>query len=240
MRRVLLGLLALALLVGGLAGAPAQATSPYGSVAGINGVLYDDCLAYPFSYAISVPGGGNYRDLQVGLYEPDGTYSQTATVYPDTNDASGTSTFTLCTQTDLYGRYTMKPVVHWGPDADHSTQSTAALDDAHFTLRKPRSRTALRASTRRPAYGQVVRYRVTAYDERPAGYRPRAFAWVHLEQRRARRWVRIKAGRAMTHATGRIVIRLRYRAHHRRTLIRAVTEPTTRYRRSTSPTLRLW
>jgi hypothetical protein len=235
LRRVLLGALALVLLLGGAPGQAAQAASPYGSVTGINGVLYDDCLAYPYRYDISISAG--YWDLSTTLIGPGG-----ATVASDyvARPTSGSSTFgLLCPSAHGYGRYTIRSAVRWGDD-ESSLGAPVALDDAHFTLRKPRSRTTLTASTRRPASGQVVRYRVTAYDERPAGYRPRAFAWVHLEQRRSGHWVRLKGGRAMTHATGRIVIRLRYAAHHRRTLIRAVTEPTTRYTRSTSPTLRLW
>ena len=238
MRRALT--LVVALLVGGaLVGAPAQATGSYGSVTGMNGVLYDDCLSYPFGYALSVPADAGYRDLEVRLYEPDGHYSQTATVYPDTNAATGTGSFLLCTQTDLYGRYTMRASVAWGSDST-SIGPRVALDDAQFTLRKPGSRTGMTASTRRPAEGQLVRYRVTAYDERAAGYRPRAFAWVHLEQRKGGHWVRLKGGRAMTHANGTVVIGLRHPGHHRTTKLRAVTEPTTRFTRSTSPVLRLW
>jgi hypothetical protein len=50
----------------------------------------------------------------------------------------------------------------------------------------------------------------------------------------------MKGARAMTHATGAVRIALRYRAHHQRMLVRAVTEPTSRYARSISPTFRLW
>lgn len=237
MRRVLLGALALVLLLGGAAGQAAQATSPYGSVTGINGVLYDDCLSYPYRYDVSVPGSPGYWDLTTTLIAPDGRRVAGDYVADPT---SGYSTFgLLCTSPRAYGTYTIRSTVRWGVDKN-SLGDPVALDPAHFTLRKPHSRTAVRASTLRPAPGQVVRYRVTAYDERPAGYRPRAFAWVHLEQRRSGRWVRIKGGRAMTHATGRVVIRLRYSGHHLRTRLRAVTEPTSRYTRSTSPTLRLW
>lgn len=237
-RRVVLGTLALVLLLGGGLSAPAaQATSQYGSVSGINGVLYDDCLAYPYRYDVQfVPADAKDSGLDVTLVGPDKT--QAASDFVDSGVGAGTSTFTLCTQVNPYGTYTIRAVFQWhdGSNVLH----TSRLDDAHFTLRKPHSRTTLGASTRRPAYGQVVRYRVTAYDERPTGFVRRAFAWVHLEQRRAGRWVRIKGGRAMTHDTGRIVIRLRYRDYHQRMKIRAVTEPTTRYTRSTSAPLRLW
>lgn len=236
-RRVLLGTLALVLLLGGGLSSPAaQATSPYGSVSGINGVLYDDCLAYPYRYDVSVPSGSGYWDLSTTLVGPNGRTVGDYVAQP----TSGTSTFgLLCPPTDAFGTYSIHATVRWGTDQSH-LGAPVALDDAHFTLRKPHSRTTLGASTRRPAYGQVVRYRVTAYDERPTGFVRRAFAWVHLEQRRAGRWVRIKGGRAMTHDTGRIVIRLRYPGHHQRMKIRAVTEPTTRYTRSTSAILRLW
>lgn len=241
-RRVLLGVLAGVLLgglaVGGPVHAPAQATSPYGAVAGIDGVLYDDCQSYAYRYDVhNVPAEAQSSGLDVTLFGPDGAKADSDFV--DTGmGASGTSTFTLCTQVNLYGTYTIHAVFQW-QNSSNATQ-TSRLDDAHFTLRKPRSRAAVAASTRRPASGQVVRYRVTAYDERPAGYVRRAFAWVHLEQRRGGHWVRIKGARAMTHDTGRVVIRLRYRAHHQTLRIRAVTERAPRYTRSASPTLRLW
>ena len=237
MRRALLGVLVLALLLGGaLVGTPAQATSSYGSVTGINGVLYDDCLSYPYRYDVSVPSGSASWSLSTTLIGPGGRAVDSDYV-PEPN--SGSSTFgLLCPSARGYGRYTIRATVAWGTGdvPDHS----AALADAHFTLRKPHSRTSVTASTRRPASGQVVRYRVTAYDERPAGYRPRAFAWVHLEQRKGSHWVRVKGGRAMTHANGAVVIRLRYRGHRQAMKLRAVTEPTTRFMRSTSPVLRLW
>ena len=236
-RRVVLGFLALALLVGGPVGVPAHATSVYGSVTGIDGVLYDDCLSYPYRYDVTAPSGAGYWDLSATLVGPDGRATAADYVARPT---TGSSTFgLLCPPGDGYGRYTIHASVRSGPD-ERSLGAPVALGDAHFTLRKPRSRTVLTASTRRPAYGQVVRYRVTAYDERPAGYIRRAFAWVHLEQRRAGHWTRIKGARAMTHDNGRVVVRLRYRAHHHRMRLRAVTERAPRYTRSASPPLRLW
>lgn len=235
-RRVLLTVLA-ALVASGLAAAPVRAASPYGSVTGVDGVLYDDCLSYPYDYAVSVPGNPGYWDLTTTLVGPDGR--RTAADYV-ARPTAGSSTFgLLCPPGDGYGRYTVHASVRWGTD-EQSLGAPVALDDAHFTLRKPRSRTTLGASTRRPASGQVVRYRVTAYDERPAGYLRRAFAWVHLEQWRGGHWIGIKGARAMTHDTGRVVIRLRYRAHRQTLRIRAVTERAPRYTRSASPTLRLW
>lgn len=234
MRRGLLGLLVL-VLAG--VGSPAHADATYGSVAGVNGVLYDDCRSYPYAYSVVKPGGAGYWALSTTLVGPDGREADTDYVPEPT---SGTSAFgLLCTQTDRYGTYTIHARVEWGPDASN-INSSSTFDDAYFTLRKPHSRTTLSVSTRRPAFGQVVGYRVTAYDERPAGFVRRAFAWVHLEKRLDGRWVRIRGGRAMTHNTGRVTVRLRYRAHHRPARVRAVTEPTSRYTRSVSPVVRLW
>jgi hypothetical protein len=77
-------------------------------------------------------------------------------------------------------------------------------------------------------------------DQRPSGYGANAFAWVHLEKKAHGHWVRVKGGRGMTHASGRLKLRVRYRYHHHRMLVRAVTEPTTRYAGSVSPTIRIW
>ncbi|RNM11653.1 hypothetical protein EFL26_21035 [Nocardioides pocheonensis] len=239
MRRLFLGVLTAVLLLGGPVCVPVQAASPYGSVTGISGVLYDDCGSYPFRYSVDVPGGGDYRALNLQLVAPDGSQADTAYVVPDANLASGTGAFRLCRPTDPYGTYTIRGTVEWAPTVD-AAKTSAPLDDAHFTMRKPSSRTSVAASTRRPAYGQVVAYRFRSLLEEPSGYAPDAFAWVHLEKRVAGRWVRVKGGRAMTHGTGAVTVRLRYLAHHHRTWLRAVTEPSPRYARSVSPPLRLW
>ena len=227
----------LVLLLAGTA-VPARADTTYGTVSGINGVLYDDCFSHPYAFTVgSTPTSAGYWDLTAELVGPTGQV--TASDYVAEPAATGTSTFGLLCPSDGYGSYTIRATLRWGPEKGAVAQ-TSRLDDAHFTLRKPRSRTTLSASTRRPAAGQVVRYRVTAYDERPAGFARRAFAWVHLEKRVDGRWVRIRGGRAMTHSTGRITVRLAYRAHHRRMWVRAVTEPAPTYTRSTSPSVRLW
>lgn len=236
MRRVLLGLLALALTCVPMA---ARADSTYGSVSGSSGVLYDDCVDQPYGWSVSVPGDGTYRALRVSLYAPGGSLARTDYVVPPANVTSGTSSFRMCRPGDAYGTWTIRATVEWGPDPDH-IDSSSQLDPAQFTMRKPHTRTTVTASTRRPAYGQVVAWRLRSYDEQPTGYGRNAFAWVHLEKRVGGHWARIPGARAMTHATGAVRIDLRYRAHRQRMLVRAVTEPTSRYARSTSPTLRLW
>jgi len=220
---------------------PARADVFHGSTTGINGVLYDDCLPYTFRWVLDAPDDAGYRDLSASLVEPDGGSSQTVIVYPDTNEAAGTAAFTLCTQVDPYGTYTIKATVEWGPDVEHPDQGSAALPDSHFTLRKPASRTSVTASTRRPAYGQRVAFRIRAFDENPSGFLPQEFTWVHLETRRDGRWVRIRGSRAVTHENGSVKVRVRYLKHHHRTMrVRAVTERTAKYTRSVSPVVRLW
>lgn len=234
MRRAILGAL---LLVLGLGALPAHAGSTFGSVSGVDGVLYDDCLPHPYAYSIgTVPADAKTWDLRVTLLGPDGL--DAGGDFVATPVSTGTRAFVLCPPANAYGTYTIRARFEWGT-GDVADQS-APLDDAHFTLRKPGSRTSLAVSTRRPAYGQVVRYRVGAFDEQPTGYLRRAFAWVHLEKRVDGRWVRMRGGRAMTHETGEVVIRLRYRAHHRTLRVRAVTETAPRFTGSTSPVLRLW
>jgi hypothetical protein len=234
MRRGILGLLVLVLAT---VGAPARADATYGSVTGVSGVLYDDCLSYPYRYAVTPPAGARDWDVSVVLIGPDG--KQADTDFVSTEVLSGTSWFVLCQPTNLFGRYTIRATFEW-LDADSAWQSSA-LADSSFTMRKPRSRTTLSASTRRPAYGQRVAFRSGAADENPSGYVPQAFAWVHLEKRRDGHWVRIRGSRAVTHASGYVKVRVRYLKHHHRTMrVRAVTEPTTRYARSVSPVIRLW
>lgn len=236
MRRGMLGILVLALA---LVGSPARAGSTYGSTTGVNGVLYDDCVDQPYRYSVSVPDGAGYRAIRAWLYAPGGALVDSDYVVPDTNTASGTSTFRLCRPTDPFGTYTIRATVEWGQDAEHIDDSSV-LDRASFAMRKPRTRTALAVSTHRPAYGQRVTYRITVRDERPGGYARTPFAWVVLQQRVGGHWARIKGSRTLTHDTGRVRLRLRYLHHHQRLRIRAVAQATSRYSRSTSPVVRIW
>ncbi|MBW8750600.1 MAG: hypothetical protein JF565_04155 [Propionibacteriales bacterium] len=234
MLRALLGIVALALAC--VAG-PAQADATHGSTSGVDGVLYNDCLAYPYHWAVDVPGDGTYRALNTTLIGPDGAVVETGYVVPDANLASGTGTFVLC-PTDPYGSYTIRATVEWATDADSARQS-ATLDDSHFTMRKPLTRTSLSARARRTHHGRVVTYRIATVDERPSGYAANAFAWVHLEKKAHGHWVRLKGGRGMTHSTGRVTLRLRHPLHQKAMRVRAVTEPTVRYARSVSSVLRV-
>jgi hypothetical protein len=243
MRRVILGALALALGGAGLGGAglaaPATAATASGSVTGVNGVLYDDCREYAYLYRVDVPDGAGYRALRTRLVAPGGAVADTGYVVPDANHSSGTSTFLLCTPTDPYGTYRIEATVEWGPEGSPPTDSTP-IPDAHFSMRKPMTRTSLSVSTHRPAPGQLVTYRIGVRDERPAGYVATAFAWVFLQKKVDGHWVRIKGSRTLTHATGKVRLRLRYRGHHQRMRVRAVTAEAPRFSRSVSSGVRIW
>ena len=236
MRRGIVGFVVLALA---LVASPAQSEPTYGSTTGVSGVLHNDCLNYPYLYSVAVPETAGYRAISVTLVAPDGTYADTDYVVPASNTSSGMSTFVLCRPIHPYGVYTIRATVEWGAEPG-TIDGSAPLADAQFSMRQPFSRTSVAASTHRPRRGELVTYRVRTFDERPSGYAPNAFAWVHLERKAHGEWVRMRAGRAMTHSTGRVKVRLRYPYHHKRMRIRAVTEPTVRYAASVSPTLRLW
>ena len=233
MKRAIVG--ALALVLAGLA-VPARAASGYGSVSGIDNVLYDDCRSYFYRYSVVLPEGAQDWDLEVAVYGPDGRLSDTDFV--GTDALSGTSSFFLCQRVDSFGGYTIRATFDW-LDADSRWQH-ARLDDARFSMRKPHTRTALSVSTRRPAYGQVVRYRIRVWDERPTGYVPTAFAWVVLQRKVDRHWVRIKGSRTLTHVNGRVRLRLRYAGHHKRSKVRAVAQASESYARAASAPVRLW
>jgi hypothetical protein len=145
----------------------------------------------------------------------------------------------FCAGVNPFGSYTIRATLQWGADIDHVNQ-TSAFSPVTFTMRKPHTRTALSVSTHRPAYGQVVRYRIRVWDERPTGYFPTAFAWVVLQKKVDGHWVRIRGSRTLTHDTGRVKLRMRYLGHHRRVKVRAVTQASDRYARSASPPVRLW
>jgi hypothetical protein len=237
MKRVILGAV-LALVATGLTG-PARADSTYGSTAGVNGVLYDDCRYHPYRYAASPPGDPGYWDLVVSLRGPDGREAASDLVTRPAPTGSSKLGL-LCPPTDLYGRYTIRATLRWGVD-ESSITSSSRLDDSSFSMRKPYTRTGLSVSTSRPAYGQRVVCRVRVWDERPGGYVATPFAWVHLEKRVDGRWVRVKGSRTLTHSTGRVRVLLPYlRHHHRPVRIRAVAETAPRFQRSASPVVQLW
>lgn len=236
MKRSILGLLVLAVA---FVAAPVHADPTHGSTSGVSGVLYDDCQDYPYHWSVDVPSDAGYRALRTQLVAPGGAIADTGYVVPDLNQQTGTDAFFLCTQTDPYGTYTIRASVEWAASVD-SPKTTSQLDDSHFTMRKPATRTTLSVSTRHPAYGQRVAYRVRAMDERPTGYHGTSAAWVVVQRKVGGHWVRLKGGRAMTHITGYVKVRVPYLQHHRRMLVRAVTQPSSRYSRSTSAVIRIW
>jgi len=237
MKRLVIG--ALVTVLAGVA-APVHASTTYGSTSGVNGVLYDDCVDQAYHYTVDVPPDAGYRAVRSSLIAPTGKVVRTDYVAPDANQASGTSTLRICRPADPFGTYTIRARVEWGPDAEHPDQFSAQLADAHFSMRKPRTRTSLAVSTHQPAYGQVVIYRIFTRDERPGGYYPTSFAWVFLQRRVDGHWVRVRGSRTLTHSTGRVRLRLRYLHHHKPMRYRAVTEPSSRFGRSVSPSIRLW
>lgn len=235
MKRGFLGILVLVLAC---VASPARADSTYGSTAGINGVLYDDCRSYPYHYTVNVPADAQAWRLDVSLRGPDGRVAGTDFVGTG-EPTSGTSTFDyLCPPEDLYGTYTIRATFEWQDSGDLWYPS--ALADSHFSMRKPFTRTGLAVSTHRPSYGQVVTYRIRVRDERPEGYVATPFAWVFLQKRVDGHWIRVKGSRTLTHATGRVRLRMRYLHHHKRMRIRAVTAEAPRFSRSVSPVVRLW
>lgn len=233
------GIVATVVLALACVAGPAAADSTHGSTTGVSGVLYDDCLAYPYHWSVSVPADAGYRALRTRLVAPGGSTVDTDYVPAGANQESGTSTFTLCQRVDPYGTYTIRASVEWGQSTESIT-GTSTLDDSHFRMRKPASRTTLSVSTLRPAFGQVVKYRVRATDERPAGYFGTPAAWVALQKRAHGHWVRIKGSRAMTHRTGYITVRVRYLGHREPMRVRAVTLASPRYARLTSTVTRIW
>lgn len=235
MKRALL--LGLVLVASGLV-APAAAQETHGSTAGSNGVLYDDCVLQPYSYAVTVPDDSESWSLDTSAVGPDGQTADTGHV-GNGEDLSGVGTFRLCSPPDLFGRYTIHATLDW-VDAD-TTPHHEVLADSQFTMRKPFTRTTLSVSTRRPAYRQYVAYRIGVSDERPAGYTATPFVWVVLQKKVDGQWVRIKGSRTLTHSTGRVKLRLRYlRHHHKRLWVRAVAQESPQLSRSVSAPVRIW
>lgn len=171
-RLVSMAMLAVASLV-----VPAAPAAASGSISAGDGVLYDDCRAHPYSFAITPPPGTDSWSMDVTAYGPDGTSEASDFVYDDISTGGGELQF--CGY-ELPGQYELVAEIEYSDyDATGSGTSTERLTTT-FAMRQPMTRTSLKVSSRRPSFNASVRFVITAKDERPSGYFPTSYTTVRL------------------------------------------------------------
>ena len=168
------------------------------TITGEDGVRYDSCRDYPYSYTIDT-SWAVYWDADVTLFDPERSYSNSDFLYDGSDPASGRSTFFICT-CELAGKYkvTIKATLYDSSYDELGKQS----DSDTFVLRKPRTKTSYTVGDTTPGRGHLVRVRITSKIERPAGYAPNRYEYMALEGRRTGKWQRVKAPRPSPRTTG--------------------------------------
>jgi hypothetical protein len=207
---------ALAVLLAPLAAAtPAHAVNEV-TLTMAGGVLYDSCADHDFTYSATLPTGyGPYWNMDVELVGPDGNVTATSYLYGQS--PTGTDSLFLCDSPNLPGTYTIRGTGEM--DGPNYTDVPISAAPSTVTFRLPKTRTLVKATPKRPAKGQVVRFVITSKDERPAGYYGTSYAGVKLQVKRNGSWRTFDS--TMTNDSGRVVVKGRYSG--RRVAVRAVT-----------------
>lgn len=182
--------------------APAQAAS--GQVSSPSATLYKSCFSHPFRYALS--GVGTGWTLTVDLVSSGGRRVDRAVV-PQSAGASGTGAFRLCAGSVRPGGYTVRSRVTWPAETG---RTPLGLPTTRLTLVRPRSKTALSVSTRRPKLRKHVRVRATSRVARPYGFFPAPGVRVKAQVRHKGRWRTLGKAR-LTNAKGAATWRVRWR-----------------------------
>lgn len=208
---------ALAVLLAPLAAAtPAHAANEV-TLTMAGGVLYDSCTDQVFTYSANLPAGyGPYWNMDVELVGPDGNVTATSYLYGQSR--TGTDSLFLCDSPNLAGTYTIRGTGEM--DGPNYTDVPISAVQSTVTFRLPMTRTLVKATPKRPAKGEVVRFTIKSQDERPAGYYGTSYADVKLQVKRNGSWRTFES--TMTDESGRVVVKGRYSG--RRVAVRAVTD----------------
>ena len=213
MRRLLV--VALIALAGPTLFVPPASADGEVSVIVSNGVIYDSCDYYPYSY--TPPFGYDNWSIDFQLIGPDGNEVDTDYAY---DGETGATQFFICESPNLAGTYQVQGLGE-ACDADYNCVTITSAP-ASFSLRLPKTRTKLKVEPPQPVRDEVVRFIITTQDERPAGYFVTSYADVRLQARTEDgSWRNIKKSKTSTDSQGRAV--LKYRFNVDRARVRAVT-----------------
>lgn len=149
---------------------PTIADSTGVSVTGINGVLYDTCRNQSWSYSIDPSHYAEDWAIFVTAYDHRGVEQASTSLWKDVDvPASGTvdgSDGLFFCGGEPAGTYTLTSEIHYY-SGDYPD---ATLPEAHFTMRKPKTRTAVKVSDITPSRGQRIKFTESSKGEFPKGY----------------------------------------------------------------------
>ncbi len=212
-------LLAPALMVGTAPPTGAQQDARLSATATISapaGVLYAGCFEHPVGYTVDVDPSDTPWLLDVDTSDPTGARGGSNQRRSSAGDQRvGSMGVELCSGSLEPGTFALSGVLTHGAGVDPVTPST-------FTMRNPRTRTRISASTERPRRQQQVVITARSREEMPGGYQRKRGARVVLQRDVRSTWVKVlDGGSARTDDRGRARFRFVYPGHMTR--LRVVT-----------------
>lgn len=200
---------------------PAQAASPDvgGWLRVPNIVRYADCVDHSFTFHLDLPPGYTDVSLFVDVTEPDGTPG--VGDMPDVNGPDGHGSLTFC-GSEMTGTYTA--TAHGSAcDVDYYDCLDFTLPTTRFTVRKAYTKTGLTVRPKRPGRNQVIKFKITTFDERPRGFYRTDYTYVLLQKKVRGRWANVRGSRTFV-SGGSTVLKYRWGGGKgARVLVRAVT-----------------
>ncbi|MGH1564714.1 hypothetical protein [Mumia sp. DW29H23] len=189
-----------------VAGAAPSSAATTGSARAASGVLWDDCFYHRASYSVGAAASAEYWNLDLNLIGPDGRNAGGDYLFQGTDPASGTASFYFCGGMDRPGTYKIRGTIT-AYDADYN-ETTYAIPTSSFTMRQPRTTSALAAKPKKTRVGKVVRLTGTSKVERPNGYYALTTTRVRLQQKVNGTWRNVKAAEYTNYA-GRTAFRVK-------------------------------
>ncbi|GAA2114109.1 hypothetical protein [Nocardioides bigeumensis] len=174
-----------------------------GTVTAADGVLWNGCHTYAYSYALQPTTATWY--LETRLLGPDGAGVASGLVISDSDPTTGSATFGVCSRATSRGAFRIEARL---TSTSGSNQTTEELPPASFTLGLPASASALRVADASPQRGERVVFTLTSTRQTPEGMVPNDLATVVLQRRTAAGWRRVGGGLTETNTHGRVRVRV--------------------------------
>ncbi|KAA1420698.1 hypothetical protein FE697_017320 [Mumia zhuanghuii] len=177
-----------------------------GSARAASGVLWDDCFDHRVSYSVGAAAGAEDWTLDLDVIAPDGRSAGGDFLMSGVDAASGASSVFFCGGVSRPGTYKIRGTIT-AYDADYNA-TTYAIPTSSFTMRQPRTTSALAAKPKKTRVGKVVRLTGTSKVERPRGYYALTTTRVRLQQKVKGTWRNVKAAE-YTNYNGRTAFRVK-------------------------------
>jgi len=197
---------------------PPVSAAAGGGITAADGVLFEGCHSYPYSYAVNPATPEWY--LETFLFGPDGQPLSAGLFLSDADPTNGSSAFGICSRATGRGTFRIEARL---TTTSGTTQTTDVLSAVSFTLGLPGSASALAVDDARPRRGDRLELTLTSMRQAPDGMEPNALATVVLQRRTSTGWRRFRGGLVETDARGLANVRITWPGGRER--YRAVTRP---------------